>query len=428
MGYQDQPQQYAQQPPPATPPMNYAYFEQGQTQGAPPAATGSTQVDLQRALSEQIEEKKRKVEEEKRQRILEERMEEARLEKQRRELEEEYQREQDKRKKEIQDLQAFNEQNFMVAAKKQTTRVRTPLEEVEPPKTPPREPPNFNQPPPAPVERKTANDIPIEVTKKLQAGMDNEIWKLRNEINHDQNELRDNIVRLKEEAQMANEQRYEAQKELERIKEEMVQRQAEEDIRSRELYNALILQQKNQIYSTQANKVAEWSVPAVQPSNRETTFKKAQDPYASLTADSQFIPLAHAEGPLKPSDNPKEPTHQDQKAKYGLDAAFPTIPAKESGLVSSSIDPGMLSVASSVGIENINRRNEERLRLLDKVENTPQDELTKLDDLLFNYLNENKAEPEIQRGKAKNAMYAIQESHDDYIGIGAADQGIDLSL
>jgi len=42
MGYQDQPQQYAQQPPPATPPMNYAYFEQGQTQGAPPAATGST--------------------------------------------------------------------------------------------------------------------------------------------------------------------------------------------------------------------------------------------------------------------------------------------------------------------------------------------------------------------------------------------------
>jgi len=67
----------------------------------------------------------------------------------------------------------------------------------------------------------------------------------------------------------------------------------------------------------------------------------------------------------------------------------------------------MLSVASSVGIENINRRNEERLRLLDKVENTPQDELTKLDDLLFNYLNENKAEPEIQRGKAKNAMYAI---------------------
>ena len=133
-------------------------------------------------------------------------MEEARLEKQRRELEEEYQREQDKRKKEIQDLQAFNEQNFVVAAKNKAKRVRTPLEEVEPPKTPPREPPNFNQaPPPAPVERKTANDIPIEVTKKLQAGMDNEIWKLRNEINHDQNELRDNIVRLKEEAQLANE-------------------------------------------------------------------------------------------------------------------------------------------------------------------------------------------------------------------------------
>ena len=75
-------------------------------------------------------------------------MEEARLEKQRKELEEEYKRENDKRKKELADLQSFNEQNFVVAAKKQTKRARTPLEEVEPPRTPPREPPNFQQPPP----------------------------------------------------------------------------------------------------------------------------------------------------------------------------------------------------------------------------------------------------------------------------------------
>ena len=45
-------------------------------------------------------------------------MEEARLEKQRRELEEEYRREQEKKKKDFQDLQTFNENNFVVATKK----------------------------------------------------------------------------------------------------------------------------------------------------------------------------------------------------------------------------------------------------------------------------------------------------------------------
>jgi hypothetical protein len=68
-----------------------------------------------------------------------------------------------------------------VLSKKQQNR-RTPPE-VEPPKTPPRAPPDFRQQRDITVER-IASEIPIEVTRKMQANMDNEIWKLRNEVSH----------------------------------------------------------------------------------------------------------------------------------------------------------------------------------------------------------------------------------------------------
>jgi hypothetical protein len=119
--------------------------------------------------------------------------------------------------------------------------------------------------------------------------------------------------------------------------------------------------------------------------------ENAFDPTKSLCSESKLIPLANPEAPLKPSTPPKELTQEQIKAATKLDTAFPGAPADFGSLSLGTADLGTLSVASSLGIESINKRNEERLRMLEKVENTPQDELTKLDDLLFNYLNDNKA-------------------------------------
>ena len=64
---------------------------------------------FQRELMEQIEEKKRAKEEEKRRRDAEELEEERRIQKEREQMEGEFKREQDKKKKEIQDLQMANQ-------------------------------------------------------------------------------------------------------------------------------------------------------------------------------------------------------------------------------------------------------------------------------------------------------------------------------
>lgn len=50
---------------------------------------------------------------------------------------------------------------------------------VHPP-PPPREPPNTEQ---VKVE-KVVSEVPIDLTKKLQGTLDNEMWRLRNEMNH----------------------------------------------------------------------------------------------------------------------------------------------------------------------------------------------------------------------------------------------------
>jgi hypothetical protein len=95
-----------------------------------------------------------------------------------------------------------------------------------------------------------------------------------------------------------------------------------------------------------------------------------------------------------------------------LERAFPSEQGVDIGSLSLGFMDAGHSVSSSLGIDNINRRNEERLRLLEKVENTREDELTKLDDLLFSYLNDNKASDRMDmpmsRG-GKPTMNAIYE-------------------
>lgn len=164
-------------------------------------------------------------------------------------------------------------------------------------------------------------------------------------------------------------------------------RQYEEDIRSRELYNALILQ-KNPLGVESVSRMPAYA-PDVPQQLSFGKYLSMSDASKSLVGESKFIPLAQADGPLKPSDNLlAEPTQQDRKVALKLDYAFPAYPDDGPGTLSlGTLDPSV-SVASSLGIENINRKNEERLRLLEKVEHGSTNELGKLDDLLFGYLND----------------------------------------
>ena len=94
-----------------------------------------------------------------------------------------------------------------------------------------------------------------------------------------------------------------------------------------------------------------------------------------------------------------------------MDAAIPSLPAGNEGSLSlGAVDPG-ISLSSNTGISNINAKNDARLRRLEKFENTPNDEVSKLDDLLFDYLNENaekQGHPQSTGGARKN-MASIPE-------------------
>jgi hypothetical protein len=88
------------------------------------------------------------------------------------------------------------------------------------------------------VER-VVGEVQIELTQKMQSPFDNELWRMKNEMNYQQNELKDSVMRLRNEAQHASERRLEAMRQIDQMKEGMRQRQLEEDIKSRELYMVL---------------------------------------------------------------------------------------------------------------------------------------------------------------------------------------------
>ncbi|CAG9328189.1 unnamed protein product [Blepharisma stoltei] len=370
-------------------------------------------IELGRALQEQMEERRRKKEEERRQKILEERLEEERLEKQRRELEMEFLREGEKKKKQLQDLEKFNAmnaQNIVVAAPpKRERRVRTPIDmpPVEPPRSPPKSPPIRKEE--IRIERVT-NEVPIEVTKHLQSQMDNEIWKIRNEMGHQQNELKDAIVKLKGEAQLANEQRYAAQRDLDRMREEMKQRHLDEEIRQKELYMAIV---NNRLPKPDTNT----RLPPYQPLPLNPPIGKGDASlsldYAarSLNSDSKFIPLANPDikFPTKPNIPPAGSQPDNIKA-LKLDTLFPSLP--EGGPANISMD-AFQTANSSLGLDYINKKNEERLSALDKIESGASDELNKLDDLLFKYL-ENDTKPASRASKLPSRGFKLDSIQEDF--------------
>jgi hypothetical protein len=122
---------------------------------------------------------------------------------------------------------------------------------------------------------------------------------------------------------------------------------------------------------------------------------------------------------LKPGEMPPDPTDIEIKAAIKVPSDFISLPENGPGnLELGTLDPPT-TISSSIGVDHIDRKNEERLRMLERAEQgLKKDELAKLDDLLFSYLNENKKDHTYipaSRGRAYEALHSIAEADDDEV-------------
>lgn len=354
-------------------------------------------AQLGKALLEQIEERKRKNEEEKRQKILEERLEEERLARQRREIEDNEKREQMNRKKKLQDLEDFNNNNaaMLVAQPKQPRRQRTPMEQVvELPPPMPMAPQsrgggekyqmmqnNFTEAKPLVAENFSGRQIFAETQSKPMIS-EPQVNLIKQEIDTHQNELRHEIYKLRNENLAAQEQRFEAQKQLELLKEEFRQKSIVEDIRQKEVLNALM--NTKPIFSDPNTKLPSYKPEPYKLPASKSEASLSLDSFKSLPSQSKLIPLACVDNKFPTKEN--EDYIEKQKKALKLDTLFPSLP--DSGPCNISFDP-LKSANSSIGVDRLNKKNEERLKVLGQIESQPSDELRKLDEMLIKYLDDN---------------------------------------
>ena len=346
-------------------------------------------TELQRALQEQIEEKRRQKEEEKRRKLLEERYEEERLARERQQMEEEFKREAEKKKKQIDDLNSFNSGNVGVVAQKKQRRPRTPID-LPPPEvvynnptledskrrgqsaiTRSQAPYNPSTSNPTQYQNVPSNDIPQEYISFLNSQLDRKLNEFKSEYKVQELRQQEEILRLRQREQVHSEQNTEAQREIERLKDELRRKQLEDDIRHRELTMAL---------QARPNPIPVTKLPPYEPrpfklpSGIEDASLSLDFAQKSLVGESKFIPL-----PNMTELFPTKPSSPREKKALGLDSIFPSLPDN-----SSNYDT-FRSASSSLGVDHLLKKNEERLRALDKINPDTQDELNKLDEILFKF-------------------------------------------
>ena len=82
-----------------------------------------------------------------------------------------------------------------------------------------------------------------EMESKLQ--LNNELLKLREQMRNQQNDLFNQISVLKQETQNANQQRFEALKEIEKLKDELSKQRSDENLRRKYVYDVVVNDAKN---------------------------------------------------------------------------------------------------------------------------------------------------------------------------------------
>lgn len=88
-------------------------------------------------------------------------------------------------------------------------------------------------------EREFLEQLPEEIRRRIQATMNVELQKLKNEVNKGSNVLRDEIIRLRSQAIELDEEKRKARNDLHKLREQLAKIQYEDDIRTHELLNAL---------------------------------------------------------------------------------------------------------------------------------------------------------------------------------------------
>ena len=88
-------------------------------------------------------------------------------------------------------------------------------------------------------EKEFLETLPEEIRKKIQATMDVELHRLKNEVNHGTNILRDEIIKLRSQAVELDQEKKEATRDLHKLRENLAKIQYNDDIRTHELLNAL---------------------------------------------------------------------------------------------------------------------------------------------------------------------------------------------
>ena len=187
-------------------------------------------------LLNQIEENKNKKEREKRRRKEEDEKEEERLRKEREEMLLKEQEEKNKNKQMLNKVQ--NENGLLILEKNKNANNNNEFNSLR----------NVKRTLKANIQTDENGNIidneafdrihQKEMESKLQ--LNNEIMKLREQMKDQQNDLFHQIAYLKQETQNANQQRFEALKEIDKLKEELSKQRMDENLRRKYVYDVVV--------------------------------------------------------------------------------------------------------------------------------------------------------------------------------------------
>ena len=187
-------------------------------------------------LLNQIEENKNKKEREKRRRKEEDEKEEERLRKEREEMLLKEQEEKNKNKQMLNKVQ--NENGLLILEKNKNANNNNEFNSLR----------NVKRTLKANIQTDENDNIidneafdrihQKEMESKMQ--LNNEIMKLREQMKDQQNDLFHQIAYLKQETQNANQQRFEALKEIDKLKEELSKQRTDENLRRKYVYDVVV--------------------------------------------------------------------------------------------------------------------------------------------------------------------------------------------
>ncbi|EAR85534.1 hypothetical protein TTHERM_00442840 (macronuclear) [Tetrahymena thermophila SB210] len=129
------------------------------------------------------------------------------------------------------------------------------------------------------VEQRIVRELPIEITTTVKETLNNELFRLRNEMQMHSNSLGEQILGMKSQLMKANERRSQAEDDVKKLREELKKTQYIDEIRQRELYNAFVLTDKPKIHTnSNTQRIYDADLKFELPT-RPRPYYNMQDPY-----------------------------------------------------------------------------------------------------------------------------------------------------